>query len=310
MGITYNEVIENELINKDVISKIPRVCECGSNIEFSENLKQAYCSNNQCFYKTAYKIVKVAKYLGLESITTTDAIAICKKYKLKSPFQLVMLDEIDFKDTKIKGDILRLKEKTFSLATLARLIMDEDIEKVAEKLFYGYNSVDEFYSDIDEFQLPLISERLGIETMEATALSVRIYNKLNEIREEMYFGETQLKIEKDTRKRLNIVIVGRMNKFVNNGEFIHLLRKKYSKYRLILMNTVTNTTDIVICDRDKSSNKIMIANKINEESVAKNIKIGALKIEDAGKESSGVYPLGYRIWISESDKIINKLGDV
>lgn len=310
MGITYNEVIENELIKENVISRVPKICECGSEIIFSENLKKAYCSNSQCFYKTAYKINRLAKYYELKSITLDKSIDICKKYKLKTPFQITLLDAETLEAYKIKEDVEELKNGEYSLYDLAIMIMSEDIAVIAEKLLYGYNSLKEFYDDIDKYQLPLISERLGIENIEATALSAKIYSELNDLKEELLFGETQLNIKKDDRKRLNIVITGKLVKYLNKSEYMHLLRSLNTKYRIILMTTVNSNTDVLINDNNLLDSKVSIARRINEETVAMNVKAGILDIEDAGKVVKGLYPVGYRILITDAEGLIKKLEEL
>ena len=41
--ISYEDVVENELIDSEVLYHIPSKCDCGGDIEFTESLKQIAC---------------------------------------------------------------------------------------------------------------------------------------------------------------------------------------------------------------------------------------------------------------------------
>ena len=51
MGVTLEEVRENGLISEGVLNCLPEKCVCGAPIEFTDSLKQIYCSNPRCYYK-------------------------------------------------------------------------------------------------------------------------------------------------------------------------------------------------------------------------------------------------------------------
>lgn len=60
--ITREQIIENELMDMDVLSYIPTECPvCGSDIAFTDSLKQIYCVNKQCALKVAARLENMAK---------------------------------------------------------------------------------------------------------------------------------------------------------------------------------------------------------------------------------------------------------
>ena len=63
MGISLEEVIENQLISEDVLNVIPHTCGCGAPIEFTDSLRQIYCTNPRCYYKVASRLEAMAKKL-------------------------------------------------------------------------------------------------------------------------------------------------------------------------------------------------------------------------------------------------------
>jgi len=66
MGLTYEQVEDNELLDEETLAWIPRYCDCGAEIEFTESLRQIYCPNRFCSFKVAARLESMAKDMGVD----------------------------------------------------------------------------------------------------------------------------------------------------------------------------------------------------------------------------------------------------
>ena len=93
MGISLQEVIDNSLISEDILNNIPHTCTCGAPIEFTDSLRQIYCSNSKCFYKIAARLEAMAKTMKADGWGESTCIQVCQDFKLVSPYQVFLLEE-------------------------------------------------------------------------------------------------------------------------------------------------------------------------------------------------------------------------
>ena len=89
--ITYQDVVDNELIDSEILEYIPEHCECGGEIEFTESLKQIACNNPKCFYKVASRLENMCKSLKVDGFGESSCIKICRDLGLISPFQVFII---------------------------------------------------------------------------------------------------------------------------------------------------------------------------------------------------------------------------
>lgn len=312
MSINYEEVENNELLDNSILKFIPKKCECGSKIHFTENLRMAYCSNDTCMCKIENRVYRAAKILGMKSIGVQEAKALTREFEMISPFQLIMIDdEIDRTsiDNKIniKKDIMRIKCTSYKIYDIVRLIMIDDIEKVAYKIFAGYSSIADAYKDIDRYQVALVAERLCIKSDVSIPLAVNIYNKLQYYKDELMFSETKFNVKKEVGETYRIAIADRVNDYINNAEFIDYLRSvSTGKYNFILVPSVDNETDILIYDKDSLDSKWYNATKINDRYTANQIESGKIELSSVGK-SDGLRKIGCKVNIIKSKELITEI---
>ena len=89
--ITYQDVVDNELIDSEILEYIPEHCECGGEIEFTESLKQIACNNPKCFYKVASRLENMCKSLKVDGFGESSCVKICRDLGLISPFQVFII---------------------------------------------------------------------------------------------------------------------------------------------------------------------------------------------------------------------------
>lgn len=320
MGISFNEVIENRLLSKEVINCIPEVCECGAEIHFTDSLRQIYCSNQRCVYKIAARLESMAKAMKVDGFGESSCQTICRTFKLISPYQVFLLEkavesgktcDVPAFEKKVAAICDRSVRKV-SLWEVVRLAGIPSIETTAYKIFDGYNSIAEAYNDIEAGQVPFIAEKLGLKNADSGVMAVNIYNTLINYKDELIFGETQFDIYKPTGETIYIAITGGVYGFRNKSEFIKYINDRYSgKINAMLMGSVTSSIDILIADGDTTSNKYKTAIKINEKYVENGLKSKQFSKDEIGKfaDDTDLHPIGEKIFVTNSRDVLQRLDE-
>ena len=112
----------------------------------------------------------------------SDLYDIVNKLNIVTPYQLMMLVEVYEADMLNGMDLPSIKE---SIQTIEKIKMNEyfihqiisfcgipEISKIAEKLFDGFNSIDEVFEEIESSRVIFVNEHLGIKSSDSTILSV------------------------------------------------------------------------------------------------------------------------------------------
>lgn len=321
MGISLREVEENQLLSQDVLDCIPRECDCGAPIEFTDTLRQIYCSNESCIYKIASRLESMAKAMKVDDWGESTCVTVCKEFKLISPYQVFLLErEIEKGRTssvsafnKKVNAICDRSKRRVKLWEVVKLASIPNIDTIAYKIFDGYDNLTEAFKDIEEGQVPFIASKLGIKNTETGVLATRVYNNLIRYKTELLFGETLFDVYKAEGVNIQIAITGGVDGFRNKGEFVEYINKRYNgKVNAMFVNTVTNKTDILIVDGDSSSSKYGKAIKINTKYLESLLDNGEIEESEIGKfkDSESLHPLGERIFIASSKQAIERLDKV
>ncbi len=279
MGITFKEVEENGLISDMVLEQIPRTCYmCGGDIEFTDSLKQIYCSNPDCKLKVAARLEYMAKKMGVDGWGESTCIAVVEHFNMKSPYQVFMLndslvcDGVAAFNIKVR-DMLNSPKRKASLWEYVMYAGIPSIETTAYRIFGDYNTIDDAYKDIKKYQVSFVAEKLGIKNTESGVLAYRVYKTLLEYEAELRFGEQYFSIDELSGISYEVAITGGVSGYHNKGAFISMLNNRYSgKAHFSLMNTVTAKTDYLVVDGGTSSSKYNKAERLNESGKA-NISI-------------------------------------
>ena len=234
MGISRIDVECNSLIDSDVLEYIPETCPvCGSDIEFTDSLKQIYCVNERCALKVAARLEAMAKDMKADGWGESTCLTVVKYFNLKSPYQIFLIKEkgLDCKDIpafqKKLDSICDLNKRRVKLWEVVKLGNLPHIAQIAYKLFDGFDTLSEAFDMIETYEVPFIAERLGLKDSESSIMAVRIYNTLIKYKQELLFGETQFNIYKPEGKKLTIAITGGVEGYKNKSEFIGYINSAY-----------------------------------------------------------------------------------
>lgn len=321
MGVTLQEVRDNELLSEDVLNCIPETCVCGAPIEFTDSLRQIYCSNPRCYYKIASRLEAMAKAMKADGWGESTCVTICTEFKLVSPYQVFLLEDAIKKGCtssvsafqKKVDSICDPEKRKVELWQVVRLAGIPSIETIAYKIFNGYNNLTEAFNDIENGQVPFIAEKLGLKNADGSVMAVNVYNTLMQYKEELLFGETQFEIVRPTGQTLYMAITGGVNGFRNKSEFVSYIKARYNgKLNPMLMNSVTSQVDILIADGDTGSNKFKTATRLNSKYLEKGLVTGEFTAEEVGKFKSekDLHPIGEKIFITDSQSVFERLDRV
>ena len=179
--ITREEVMKRSLILPEVLANIPERCECGGEVGFNNDLREAVCLNPKCFYKTAEQLGGMAEAMGVAGFDKWTCIRICKEFKLESPFMAFLVES---KDRGLNKRLTALKESRSRECSLVEMAEYSGIPLIAdnaETLFRKVGSIEQFYGGT-------IGERVRECYRDGVGLS-EISVALQESKEELMLGE-------------------------------------------------------------------------------------------------------------------------
>lgn len=268
--ITREQVVENELMDFDVLECIPDTCPvCGSEIVFTDSLKQVYCVNKQCQLKIAARLESMAKAMKADGWGESTCLSVVQHFGLISPYQVFVIGERGFECPEVAGfekkiaSICDPEKRKVRLWEVVRLAGIPSIETIAFKIFDGFSNLAEAYEKISTLQVPFIAERLGLKNADTSVMAVSVYNTLMEYKDELLFGETKFDVQIPTGEKLIIAITGGVHGYKNKSEFIQFINRRYKGHvNAILVNSVTSQVNVLIADADTSSNKYKTATRM------------------------------------------------
>lgn len=312
MALTRDEVEMHGLINPLVLQEIPEICECGAEIMFTDTTRQIFCSNPRCTYKIASRLEKMAKEMNVDGFGEKNCIKFCKAYKMISPFQIFRLNnrnDLDYIGVsavrKIMDDICNPDRRKVKLWEIVKYCGIPDIDGDAAKIFSGYSSMQEAYSDIENGEVAFIADKLGIRKTETSVIAVRVFNNLMQYKEELFFGEMMFDVIPEVGKTMRIAIHNGVFGFKNKGQYIRHLNNKYmGKLNFVLATSVSNDVDILISEAGiDGSGKIRNASRINARYIENAIQRGEFTQEQIGKfrNENDLHVIGEKILICSHD---------
>lgn len=319
MGISFSEASDNGLISKRTLNLIPDKCKCGADIQFSNSFYTLYCINNKCEYKMSGILSNACKSMGI-NVETDTLIELASILKISTAYQLFMLKDAVESNIIDKNEINGLKElvqnieivkqKEYLLYEAVEFCGIQEISSIAYKLFFGFNSIDEAYAEIEAGQIAFVNEHLGIKSPDNTILSVEIFNKLMSIKDQLIFCETQLKIKKH-KNIIRIAINDNILPFINKNELLDYMNDRYKKYTFLLITSVSDSTDILVYNGVSTNIKYRAASAINDKYIAKLMNNNILELKDVGKQLDGkLKPLGCKIYIDSLSNILKHLDSI
>ena len=262
--ISYQDVIDNELIDDEILEYIPRHCECGGEIEFTESLKQIACNNPKCYFKVASRLENMCKSLKVDGFGESSCVKICRDLKMISPFQALLIgnrtvDGVSSFKSKIDNLISELK-KPMELWEMVALCNIPGIDSISYKLFGKYSSIEDAYRDFEKYQVPYIASLLGNS---GGVMSANIYNMLMQYKAELQFAESECNIKKLNVPKISIAISETPTGFGTKASYVARLNEILNgKASILLSNTVTKEISYLVCSPTTNTGKVKKANSL------------------------------------------------
>lgn len=262
--ISYQDVIDNELIDDEILEYIPRHCECGGEIEFTESLKQIACNNPKCYFKVASRLENMCKSLKVDGFGESSCVKICRDLKMISPFQALLIgnrtvDGVSSFKSKIDNLISELK-KPMELWEMVALCNIPGIDSISYKLFGKYSSIEDAYRDFEKYQVPYVASLLGNS---GGVMSANIYNMLMQYKAELQFAESECNIKKLNVPKISIAISETPTGFGTKASYVARLNEILNgKASILLSNTVTKEISYLVCSPTTNTGKVKKANSL------------------------------------------------
>jgi len=245
-----------------------------------------------------------------------DLLNLIDDFDMVTPYQLLELDVLKAKGLvsdalveNLDSVVKRIEDVKSSEVEIYEVLSwcgVDNVATIAKQLAFGFNNFDEFYNEIDRAQVSFINERLGIKTPETCVLTHKIYNNLIDIRDELFYAESMLKIKKHDN-RLFIAFNDNCGQYLNKTEILTYLNDTF-QYVFVHTELVNDRTDILIKHLDQSNYKYRNARLINERSIAEKVNSHEILLEEADKFLPGqLKPLGHKIYIDNTDNLVNRL---
>lgn len=327
MGLSIEEVRNNRLMSDWTLRIVPERCMCGSKIEISESLKRAYCLDENCTIKIANRMYRMLNKLSVTSWSIADCLKFTRQFELRTPFQVMLVNDVlmssikvDIEDFESKAqDAIALANKELYPWEIVELAGIKYVSSCAYEMFSEYKDFSEAYNDIEDKQVSIVCDKLGIEDDKAIPIALRIYNLLILHKDELLFAETQFK-ERQEENNVYISVSCRLQNHINSESFINWLNWRYgttaetsTKHEHFKLSFgIRDNTSVLVTNGDASSSKYKVARKMNEEHVNKCISDKAFSLCDIGNEHEEpqVVKVGQKILICSEYELERRLDEL
>lgn len=237
---------------------LPEFCEtCGAPMEIGETLTGLHCSNPRCKDKMVMRIKAVCNDLGVLKFGESTIEKFVDYYNPESPMDIFELEEgmllAPDVSPKVSLDVIR-QIKNKKKMQLWEYVMFANIPFVrtsARKIFYGYKTLEEAYSDIESGGFAFIQDKLGINESEdcVSTQALKVYNSLCEYKDDLFSGIGFVNIEDLTGKtQLKVVCSDQVGgRFTKKSEFYAYVNNTFSdKIHVDFLPSVTKDIDYLV----------------------------------------------------------------
>lgn len=300
--LAVEELKTSSQLPKEFLDTLPSRCEaCGQLTEITESLTMLRCSNLFCIEKSVQRMVAMLKDIGVKNMGESKCRAFLEHFNSTNPY-IIFMYEPDEDGPLYEGASMDFSYAIFDQIDQRRNMLLWEYVKIgnlpgirdsARKLFANYDSLDEFYDDLEHGGVDFVQEQLSIKgktsnVLEEDGVSVRavdIYNTLVLFKEDLFFAydPRYVDIKRLDTRVINICIstaVGRP--YASKQDFVSQMNNQFGhKVHLNFLSSVTNDCEFLIWSKEgATTNKVKRANTINEKRRLKNIESGVS--EDKG----------------------------
>lgn len=287
--------LQDSDLPKEFLACLPTECEtCGAPTEITESLTKLCCSNPVCIEKSVQRLVALLKDLGVKNMGESRCRQFLECYSQINPYAIFLYEPSD--GTLYDGCSEEFSATFFDQMNGKRSMLLWEYIKIgnmpgirdsARKLFSEYDSLEEFYDDLESGGISFVQEKLDIRGSQpdeddpfGDAVSIRavdVYNTLLFFKEDLFIALDFVDIQKLSTQVVNVCISTAVGKpYTSKADFVSQMNSEFSdKVHLNFLSSVTRDCQFLIWSKEGSpTNKVNKANSINEKRIAKNIEDG------------------------------------
>jgi len=274
---------------QEFLDVLPVKCVCGANNEITESLTILFCPNKRCIEKAVQRLVAMLKDLGVKNMGEAKCRKFLEHWGLVNPYAIFMYEPSD--GVLFTGASKDFSEEIYTQINDKRSMLLWEYIKVgnlsgirdsARYLAADYNSLEDFYDDVEAGGIARVQDLLSIkkrpsnsavsfEDEEDNSVSVKavdVYDTLMSFKEDLLSAVEFVKIIEVNTQMLNICISTAVGApYESKTDFVTQMNNRYgSKVHLNFLSAVTKDTNFLIWSKQGSpTSKVEKANKYGVE---------------------------------------------
>lgn len=291
--------LKNSALPKEFLDVLPVYCDsCGAENEITESLTILRCSNPSCGEKAVQRLVALLKDLGVKNMGESKCRQFLEHFGTVNPYAIFMY-EPDVDGPLFEGCSMDFSYALFEQINKKRKMLLWEFVKIgnlpgirdsARKLFAEYDSLEEFYDDLEAGGISFVQELLSIKGKQeapdnyfddddspVSVKAVDVYNTLMYFKDELLEAVEFVEIKQLTTRVINICISTAVGKpYSSKADFVAKMNEEFGhKVHLNFLGSVTNDCQFLIWSKEGApTNKVKKAEKINEKRRAQNMANG------------------------------------
>lgn len=298
---------------EEFLACLPDYCDsCGAETEITETLTLLRCSNPQCIEKSVQRLVALLKDLGVKNMGESKCRSFLQHFGTVNPYAIFMY-EADVDGPLYEGCSQEFSNSFYEqLNKVRRMLLWEylkignlpGIRDSARKLLAQYDSLEEFYDDLEGGGISFVQEMLSIKGKDAdnsdltssyddsdsvSIKAVSVYNTLMYFKEELFEALEFVDIMTLDTDVINVCISTAVGKpYGSKKEFISLMNEQFGhKVHLNFLESVSKDCQFLIWSKQGSATtKVRNVGKINAKRIAEYNKDKMQQNTEAGLDSN------------------------
>lgn len=289
---------------REFLDCLPTYCDaCGEPTEITETLTILRCSNPKCIEKSVQRLVTLLKDLGVKNMGESKCRQFLENFGVGNPYAIFMYEPSD--GPLFSGCSMDFSEAFYEQLNKKRKMLLWEYVKIgnlpgirdsARKLLANYDSLEEFFDDLDGGGIAFVQEMLDIKGKqeeadnyfddEDTSVSIKAvetYNTLVFFRDELFEALEFVEIKQLTTEVINICISTAVGKpYTSKSDFVSKMNEEFGeKVHLNFLGSVSKDCQFLIWSKEGApTNKVTKTERINEKKRIQNLKEG--KDEEEG----------------------------
>lgn len=287
--------LQGSQLPQEFLDCLPTECSsCGEATEITESLTILRCSNPRCIEKSVQRMIALLQDIGVKGMGEAKCRKFLENFGVVNPYAVFMYEPSD--GTLYEGCSMDASYEIYDqVQEKAKMLLWEyikignmpGIRDSARKLFAEYDSLEEFYDDLEAGGTQFVQECLSIKGKKAGAdnffdddesyvsvKAVEVYNTLLFFKEDLFEAIDFVDIKQLTTAVINICIstaVGRP--FASKSDFVSKMNDEFGeKVHLNFLGSVSKDCHFLIWSKEgAATNKVTKAERINEKRLSQGV---------------------------------------